>query len=257
MHDTKAITKAVQHEAGSSNKLFPVFLKLETLRLLIVGGGNVAEEKLNAVLQNAPATQITIVALKISSNIRELADTYASIQLSEKEYDHKDLLNADIVIAAVNDITTSEIIRRDAHAARKLVNVADKPALCDFYLGSIVQKGNLKIGISTNGKSPTVAKRLKQVLNESIPNEFDEVLSNISQIRDTLKGDFSSKVVQLNKLTEGLVSKKKKSRPSITVLRMLAIVALVFTCMIAGYLLFTFTSLNHFLPSFLKHTTSQ
>jgi hypothetical protein len=89
-----------------------------------------------------------------------------------------------------------------------LVNVADKPGLCDFYLGSIVQKGSLKIAISTNGKSPTVAKRLKEVLNEIIPGEMDDVLNDMQQIRQQLNGDFSDKVKQLNDLTKVLVAKK-------------------------------------------------
>ena len=73
---------------------------------------------------------------------------------------------ADIVIVAVNDVATSEAIRNAAKAQGKLVNVADKPELCDFYLSSVVKKGNLKIAISTNGKSPTAAKRIKEVLQK-------------------------------------------------------------------------------------------
>ena len=76
----------------------------------------------------------------------------------------------------------SEQIRDDAHRAGKLVNVADKPELCDFYLSSIVKKGNLKIAISTNGKSPTIAKRLKEQINEMIPNEIENVLDNMQLI---------------------------------------------------------------------------
>ena len=95
----------------------------------------------------------------------------------------------------------------DAKAKRKLVNVADKPALCDFYLSSVVQKGSVKIAISTNGKSPTVAKRLKEVLAGLLPDEMESMLENIQLIRETLKGDFEDKVKQLNELTKGLVNK--------------------------------------------------
>jgi len=89
-----------------------------------------------------------------------------------------------------------------------LVNIADKPALCDFYLGSIVQKGDLKLAISTNGKSPTVAKRLKEVLNESLPAEIDTTLQQIAELRKTLSGDFTDKVKKLNEVTAVLVDKK-------------------------------------------------
>jgi siroheme synthase-like protein len=95
-------------------------------------------------------------------------------------------------------------------AKGKLINVADKPELCDFYLGSIVTKGNLKLAISTNGKSPTVAKRLKEVFHELLPDELEEVLDNLQQIRNKLKGDFANKVQQLNELTKVLISENKQ-----------------------------------------------
>ena len=89
-----------------------------------------------------------------------------------------------------------------------LVNAADKPELCDFYLGSVVQKGNLKIAISTNGKSPTIAKRLKEVLNETLPDEIDTLLNSMQTIRNKMSGDFTEKVKQLNELTKNLSQNK-------------------------------------------------
>ncbi|MES2649060.1 MAG: bifunctional precorrin-2 dehydrogenase/sirohydrochlorin ferrochelatase [Bacteroidota bacterium] len=190
------------------NKLFPIFLKLESLQLTIVGGGYVGFEKLNAVLQNSPDTAIKLVAKEISSQIRELAAGYPNIILIEKPYESNDIEEtADIVIAAVNDPVLSAQVHADAKAKRKLVNVADKPALCDFYLSSVVQKGSVKIAISTNGKSPTVAKRLKEVLAGLLPDEMESMLDNIHLIRETLKGDFEEKVKQLNDLTKGLINK--------------------------------------------------
>ncbi|HEX7692199.1 MAG TPA: bifunctional precorrin-2 dehydrogenase/sirohydrochlorin ferrochelatase [Sediminibacterium sp.] len=160
----------------SANKLFPVFLKLEELRLLIIGGGNIGLEKLQAVLNNSPATRIRVVAETIQDRINALAETYPNITLVQKLYESSDLDGADMVIAAVNDLVLCGRIRSDAHKRRLLVNIADTPQLCDFYLGSIVSKGNLKIAISTNGTSPTMARRMKEVLNDMIPEEMDHVL---------------------------------------------------------------------------------
>ena len=101
----------------------------------------------------------------------------------------------------------SEQIRNDAKQRGKLVNAADKPDLCDFYLGSVVKKGNLKIAISTNGKSPTIAKRLKDVLNEVMPDQIDEVLQNMNVIRNKLSGNFTDKVNKLNHITKDLALK--------------------------------------------------
>jgi siroheme synthase-like protein len=191
-----------------SNRLFPVFLKLETLSVLLIGGGNIGYEKLDAILSNAPDTIVRLVALEISDRVKELASLHRNITLVQKAYDVSDLNGAAILVVAVNDIPLCEQIRKDAGEKGLLANVADKPSLCDFYLGSIVSKGHLKIAISTNGKSPTVAKRLKEMLNETIPAEMDDVLNNMQQIREQIDGSFSDKVRQLNDLTKVLVAKQ-------------------------------------------------
>lgn len=198
----------VQKEEKETNKLFPIFLKLENLSLLVIGGGNVAVEKLRAVLANAPATKIRVVALVLSDEMIAEAGRHSTIELVQKKYEPSDLLTADIVIAAVNDLAVATLISQDARQAGKLVNVADKPELCDFYLGSIVKKGNLKIAISTNGKSPTIAKRLREEISDMLPAEMENVLDNMQAIRQRMNGNFSEKVRQLNDLTSVLVAKQ-------------------------------------------------
>ncbi|MBE7174281.1 MAG: TSUP family transporter [Williamsia sp.] len=191
-----------QIEAKKENRLFPVFLKLENLRLLIIGGGNVALEKLHAVLHNSPSTRIRLVGSAVNNEIRELAAIHENISIEQRPYTEADLQDTDLVIAAVNDLSTSTRIRDDARQKGILVNVADKPDLCDFYLSSVVQKGNLKIAISTNGKSPTIAKRLKENFHEVLPDTLDEVLENMHTIRHKLNGDFAAKVDKLNEVTK-------------------------------------------------------
>ena len=88
-----------------------------------------------------------------------------------------------------------------------MVNVADNPPLCDFYMGGIVTKGNLKIAISTNGKSPTLAKRMRQWLEGFLPEETDVLLDKLYKYRKSLKGDFDQKIVAMNALTEKLLEK--------------------------------------------------
>lgn len=193
------------------NHLFPVFFKLNHLHVLVVGGGNIGHEKVNAMLQNCPDANITVVATWFLPELEDLVKHYPSITLIQKEFSCGDLLGKDLVIAATNDSELNKTVWENAKCSKVLINVADTPELCDFYLGSIVQKGNLKIAISTNGKSPTMAKRLKEVLQEAIPDTLDEVLDKLQIIRDKLKGDFAEKVKQLNKITEVLVQEKTKS----------------------------------------------
>ena len=192
-----------------TNNLFPVFLKLEQLRLLIVGGGNVGLEKLNAVLHNSPATTIKIVALQINEAIRAIAAHHENISITEGAYHESLLTNIDIVIVAVDDKSLGQQVCTDAHKRGLLVNVADTPELCDFYLGSVVQKGNLKVAVSTNGKSPTIAKRIKEALSEVLPDELDAVLDNMEVIRKKMNGNFAKKVHDLNQITKVLSLKDK------------------------------------------------
>jgi siroheme synthase-like protein len=192
-----------------TNKLFPVFLKLENLSVLIVGGGKIGLEKLSAILSNSPETNIKIVSVAISEEVRKLAGNYLNVELKERVFLPLDVDNRDVVIIAIDDKKESKRIRDIVKEKKKLVNVADKPELCDFYMGSIVQKGNFKIGISTNGKSPTIAKRIKDLLNELLPEEIDELLDNMQDVRSKLKGDFANKVNQLNDLTKDFILDKK------------------------------------------------
>lgn len=193
-----------------TNKLFPVFLKLESLSVLVVGGGKIGLEKLNALLSNAPGTKIKLVALEISDEIKQLLAVYPNLQLVERVFLPADVDDSDAVIIAIDDKNESTRIRNIAKEKGKLVNVADKPELCDFYMSSIVQKGNLKIAISTNGKSPTIAKRLKDLFNDLLPEELDQLLDNMEAIRSKLKGDFTDKVNQLNAITKDFVLGKNK-----------------------------------------------
>lgn len=186
------------------NPLFPVFLKLEELHTLLVGGGNVGLEKLTALLKNSPAATVTVVAGIISAPVEDLASAHPNVQLVGRNFRAGDLSGKDLVILATDDPELHKRIRAAARKQRILINVADTPDLCDFYLGSVVTKGNLKIGISTNGKSPTIAKRMREFFEAALPDEIDDLLNNMNRIRDKIGSDFKEKVRLLNELTAGL-----------------------------------------------------
>lgn len=186
------------------NPLFPVFLKLEELHTLLVGGGNVGFEKLTALLKNSPAARITVVAGILSGPVKDLASGHPNVQLVARNFRPGDLAGKDLVILATDDQELHKGIRAAARKKRILINVADTPDLCDFYLGSVVTKGNLKIGISTNGKSPTIARRMREFFEAALPDEIDDLLNNMNRIRDKISGDFKEKVRLLNELTAGL-----------------------------------------------------
>ena len=197
---------SAQQEEKPGNQLFPVFLKLNELQMVLIGGGNVGLEKLTAVLNNSPLAKVNVVSLEILPELYELARQFTGVKIIQKAFEPADLDIAEIVMAATNDRELNKQIREAAKQRRLLVNVADKPDLCDFYLGSVVQKGDLKLGISTNGKSPTVAKRIKEVLTAALPDELDITLQQLNEVRNSLSGDFAYKVKELNRITAMLLA---------------------------------------------------
>lgn len=192
----------------AQNRLFPVFLKLEQLNVLVVGGGNVALEKVSAMLRNAPASKISMVAPFFREELLAYLKDFSQVELIHRAFEVQDLDGRDLVICTTDRYDLHVEISELAKQRHLLCNVADTPALCDFYLGSIVQKGDLKIAISTNGKSPTLAKRIRAFLEEVIPDDIQTSLDSLEELRKELKGDFESKIKALNELTKGLIFKK-------------------------------------------------
>jgi precorrin-2 dehydrogenase/sirohydrochlorin ferrochelatase len=188
------------------NNLYPIFLKTKSLNILIVGGGNVAEEKLTFLLKSSPDAHVTIVSPMFRKGTINLAKK-GCVTLVKDGY-HKRYLDGKHMVVATTDIPEINVqVWKDCRAVAKLVNVADNPPYCDFYMGGIVTKGNVKIAISTNGKSPTTAKRLRQFFEDVIPENIDDFVKNLNEYRKTIKGNFEEKVAQLNEFTKSLVEK--------------------------------------------------
>jgi uroporphyrin-III C-methyltransferase len=204
-----------QYAIRNTNDLFPIFLKLHELRLLIVGGGYVGLEKITAVLQNSPLANITLVSPEIRPEIQQLAKEYPNIKLEFKGFQTKDLGDKDLVIVATNDKELNKDIKGWAKQVGILCNVADTPDQCDFYLGSVVKKGSLKLAISTNGQSPTMAKRIREALEDVFPDELEAVFSQLREIRKQLKGDFEEKVRKLDEITKVISEKAENTEGGI------------------------------------------
>ena len=243
--DQESEKNIVEIANGTENKnqLYPVFLKLEQLDILLVGAGNVGLEKLHSLLANSPFAKITIVAPVVREEVRRLVFKHPTCNIIQREFKVADLQDRDLIVLATDNRNLHEEIRILAKEKRILINVADTPDLCDFYLGSIVQKGNLKIAISTNGKSPTAAKRIKEVLYDALPGELDEVIDNLHQVRNRLNGNFGDKVKKLNSITKVLV--ENENADSSRMWRKIATLSLiVFASMLIGHFIFSYLPLQ-------------
>ena len=178
------------------------------MQVLIVGGGNVGLEKLTFLLKSSPNAKVTVVAKWFLPELKALASNFQVI-LIEAAYKKSQLSKKQIVIAATDDLSVNLQVYNDCKTENILVNLADNPRYCDFYMGGIVTKGNVKIAISTNGKSPTAAKRLRQFFEEILPENINELVENLNYYRKTLKGDFEDKVNKMNDITKEMIKAKK------------------------------------------------
>ncbi len=239
-----------------SNTLFPIFLKTERLRFLLVGGGNVGIEKIRTLLKQNPTANIKLIATDIFPEMYEILIAYPHIEYAERSFEPSDLDDVELVISATNDAVINAHIKALANERKLLGNAADQPNLCDFYLGSIIQKGNLKIAISTNGKSPILARRMREYFEQALPETIDETILELHEYRNTLKGDFQNKLFQLSKITKSLnalPTEEETVEPTETLeintqskkyIRLTWVISIAFLTFFIGYGLSVFVSAN-------------
>lgn len=142
--------------------LFPIFLKLAGRNCVVVGGGRIGAQKVAALLD--AGARVTVVDPSPADEVRDLKSSGA-IRWEERTYVSSDLDGAYLVIAATSKPELNWQVVRDAHARGALVNVVDVPELCDFYYPAVVRRGPLAIAISSQGKSPLLAQRLRDEIS--------------------------------------------------------------------------------------------
>ena len=163
-----------------STPLLPVFVKLQGRACLVVGGGAVALQKVNSLVECG--ANVTVVAPDARVEIRELEEQ-GRVAWRRRCYIAEDVLGQQLVIAATNDPEVNHAIHDDAVRAGVLANAVDDPPFCDFYFGSVVRRGPLQIGISTAGESPALAQRLRQQLEAVLDRGTGTWLERLGALR--------------------------------------------------------------------------
>ena len=169
--------------------MYPVSLHIKGRLCAVVGGGNVAERKVLALL-NASAS-VRIISPRLTPVLSELAADN-SLEWRNRGYQSGDLEDALLVFAATDNREIQAIVVRDAQQAGRLLNVADAPELCDFQVPAVVRRENLNIAVSTNGASPALAAKIRQELEERYGEEYAVLLRLMSRLRKRLCNDSSS-----------------------------------------------------------------
>jgi len=163
---------------------FPAFIKLDNINILIVGGGQIASEKLEHLLDFT--TNIKIIAPQLCDKMQQMI-TQNNLVFENKKYRNGDINSFGVVIVAVDNISLQEQIFNEAKLLPNcLVNSVDSVNYCDFIFPSYIKKDDLTIAVSTSGSSPAVAKYLRQYLQNIIPNSIGEFLKTMKNYRKTM-----------------------------------------------------------------------
>jgi precorrin-2 dehydrogenase/sirohydrochlorin ferrochelatase len=163
---------------------YPIFLDVEDRDVVIIGGGNVCARKAETMLRYG--ARVTIVSPELTEEIEQWARDGA-VKIKRKPYDAADLDGATIVIASTDDQRVNEQIAADCRARRIPVNVVDVTPLCEFIVPAIVESGSIQIAVSTGGKSPALARTLKEDLQRMVGTEYAEVNDLLGSLRDAAK----------------------------------------------------------------------
>ena len=184
-------------------RYYPVSLDIKNRKCLVVGGGLVGTRKVKTLLDCG--ARVTVVSPDVRENLLELAGSGLVI-LKKRSYRKTDLDGMFLVIGTTDDEELNHQISRDAEKLNMLCNIADRPKVCNFILPSIVNSGDLTISISTSGKSPALAKKLRIELEEQFGNEYAELLRLMGAIRKKLLGQKHEPEAH-KKLFEQLISR--------------------------------------------------
>ena len=163
---------------------YPIYLDIENRNVVIIGGGNVCARKAGTMMNYG--ARVTVVSPGFTGEIEKWARE-GCLKLRRKTYDESDLDDANIVIASTDDESVNTQIAADCRRRRIPVNVVDVTHLCEFIVPAIVEKGSIQIAVSTGGKSPVIARTLKEDLNRLIGPEYDEINEVLGSLRDSAK----------------------------------------------------------------------
>lgn len=163
---------------------YPIYLDIEDRNVVIIGGGNVCARKAETMMKYG--ARVTIFSPEFTEEIEKWAEE-GCLKLRRKHYDASDLDDAHIVIASTDDQRVNEQIAADCRARRIPVNVVDVTPLCEFIVPAIIESGAIQIAVSTGGKSPAVARTLKEDLQRLIGAEYAELNDVLGSLRDGAK----------------------------------------------------------------------
>jgi len=166
--------------------MYPVLLDIAGKSCVVVGGGSVAERKVKGLLESGAV--VRVVSPEVTEELAGLA-ARGAIEWRRKTYGDADLEGALLVFAATNRKDVQEMVARSAEAEGRLLNVADDPQRCTFHVPATVRRGALTLSVSTGGRSPAVAARIRRNLETEFGPEYETLLQIMAQVRQQAGSD--------------------------------------------------------------------
>lgn len=163
---------------------YPLFVRLDGIRVVVVGAGHVAARKVETLLERG--AKITVISPDAVEELCQLARE-EKISLLVRPYEHGDLQDALLAVAATSNREVNESVYAEARERSILVNVVDVPDLCNCVVPSIVHRGRLQIAVSTNGAAPSVAREVRRALEEQFPAWWEPYLDLMADVRMLVK----------------------------------------------------------------------
>ncbi len=167
-------------------RYYPIFLDLRAQRCLVIGGGEVAERKVETLLQ--AEGQVTVISPTLTPQLQSWAQKH-QITAFLRPYQKGDVRGFSLVFAATDDEELHRQIAAEAQEAEVLLNVVDRPALCSFIVPAIVSQGDLTLAVSTSGASPALAKKIRRDLGRQFGPEYTQALALLARVRESLGND--------------------------------------------------------------------
>ena len=180
-------------QKNSSQSYYPFFVDLRNKKVVVVGGGGVAERKVQGLL--SADAQVKLVSPEVTEALGKMASD-GLIDHAARAFVAEDLDRAWLVIAATDDTEVQELVYNEALSQRIFCNVVDLPEFCSFIVPSIVRRGDLCLSISTGGRSPALAQRLRKELEQSLGSFYGDYVSLLGELRQLIIKSYDDPVTK-------------------------------------------------------------
>ena len=165
-------------------RYYPVFLDLAGKRVLVIGGGNIAHQKIANLLK--AGAEVTVISPELNEEMSALA-AEGRFRYVHRPYQPADIEGYFLAFVATDDRSANEAIWREGRERGVLVNAVDDPPNCDFIMPGVAQRGDIVVAVSTSGRSPAMARKLREELETFLTEDYVQMLDLAAEVRSELR----------------------------------------------------------------------